>query len=275
MASEKKKITRRDLLRATTAGAATSALGVLVGDVTERIQVEPIELRLPCWDADGFRVAVISDLHMDSVSRRDRAIRAVRLAIAERPDVLLIPGDLLSASDERRIQNLQTFLRACGEAKCPVVATLGNHDYWTPRPQAIIGAVEESRVRLLRNETLEVGGVTIAGVDDAIAGRHRPDFLQKGRESRSLLTMLHEPDFVVEMPKHVSLQISGHSHGGQVRFPFGYALHTPRGARTYIDGYYPNAPTPVFVSRGIGTTGPDWRLFCPPQVAVLTLRGVG
>ena len=92
--------------------------------------------------------------------------------------------------------------------------------------------------------------------------------------SKSLLALFHEPDFVSEVPKHVSLQVSGHSHGGQICLPGGYAVHTPFGAKKYKSGYYPDARVPLYVTRGVGTTGPDYRLFCRPEVTILTLRGV-
>jgi uncharacterized protein len=259
-------------MKAALAGGAVSATGVLFGDATNRIQVERSTLRLPLWEADGFRAVVISDLHMDSEARKQRALRALRLAIDERPDVLLVPGDFLTGSEPRRIAAVEEFVKACREAKCPVLGTMGNHDYSLRDPERVIEALSGGAMRLLRNETFEVDGVTVAGFDDALFNRHRPDVLRDGRESPSLLAMLHEPDFVSDVPAHVALMVSGHSHGGQVCLPLGIAMHTPKGARRYIDGYYPDARVPLFVSRGIGTTGPDYRLFCPPQVAVLTLQ---
>ncbi len=88
----------------------------------------------------------------------------------------------------------------------------------------------------------------------------------------SLLVLFHEPDYVKITPTNVSLQLSGHSHGGQICLPGGRPLHTPYGANTYYAGYYANAPVPLFVTRGVGTIGPKLRLFCPPEVTILTLR---
>lgn len=273
-ATKKKEITRRDLMRAALAGGVTSAAGVLIGDVTDRLRVEESTLVLPRWDADGFRIALLADLHMESEVRLDRAIRAFRMAVATKPDAIIIPGDFVSSSDDVRLRLLRRFIETCDEAKCPVIGTLGNHDYWTYAPARIIDVIRSGSLRLLRNERFELDGVTIAGIDDGLRNLHRPDeFATEGRDSKSLLAMFHEPDYVREVPKHISLQVSGHSHGGQVRLPLGIAVHTPKGARTYVDGYYPNARVPLFVTRGVGTTGPDYRLFCPPQVALLTLKG--
>jgi uncharacterized protein len=87
------------------------------------------------------------------------------------------------------------------------------------------------------------------------------------------VTLLHEPDVVGLLPVGVSnLVLSGHSHGGQFLLPFGIVPMTSRNGKIYRDGFYPDAPSPIFTTRGIGTTGPPSRFLCPPQVAILTLR---
>ncbi|AIE84891.1 metallophosphoesterase [Fimbriimonas ginsengisoli] len=263
---------RRDFLKYAGAGAVCSVLPFGYSQVDTRwLSVEEEEIRLPLWDADGFRAVVLADVHANSAEQAEFAEIAAKAAVNEKPDVILIPGDHLNASDSRHLRNLKRFTDAFADAKCPVLATLGNHDY-SSGVEKIVRAFHDSPVRLLRNEIAEVGGVSVAGLDDALYGKHRPEILSDDRLSKSLLTMLHEPDFVDELPRHVSLQVSGHSHGGQICLPFGVALHTPRGAQRYIDGFYPEAPIPVFVTRGVGTTGARYRLFCRPQVAVLTLR---
>lgn len=270
---ERNKVTRRDLLKAMGAGAISGLSPVALGDLTTNaISLERHTLSLPRWDADGFRAAFVSDLHVNSRRQLALARQALRLAIAERPDVILIGGDFVNAADPVRLEHIRKCLEVLADARCPVFSIPGNHDYWNAYPTKTLGAIAEGPGRLLRNESVEVAGVTIAGVDDALNGRHAPQFLKEGRHSRSLLAMLHEPDYVTDLPENVSLLLSGHSHGGQICWPGGQPLHTPRGARDYVKGFYPHAPVPVYVSRGVGTTGPTWRLFCPPEVAVLTLR---
>lgn len=256
------------------AGGAAAFLPVGYGDVgSDWLSLEHISLRLPRWDANGFRAAVISDVHANDERQLDRAILAAQMAIEAKPDVILLPGDFVNFSDNHRVDILKRYLKVFGDATCPVFATMGNHDYWTPHPGRLLRAFVGSPVRLLRNEVAEVRGVSIAGLDDAVVGLHRPEILVPGRESHSLLTMLHEPDYVQDVPDHVSLQVSGHSHGGQICLPMGIPLHTPGGAKRYIDGFYPGAKVPLFVTRGVGTSGPPFRLFCRPQIALLTLRG--
>lgn len=109
-------------------------------------------------------------------------------------------------------------------------------------------------------------------MDDATFNFQNYEFFPSEKVSKNCLAVLHEPDYVEEMPGHVSLQISGHTHGGQVCLPFGYAMHTPKGGRRYIAGYFPHANVPLYVTRGVGTVGIDYRLFCRPEVTILTLR---
>ncbi len=271
--SKKPKVTRRDLLRWMSLGAASSVLPVAYGTLsTGWISVERHEIALPHWDADGFRVVVLSDLHTNIDEEVDRAKIAVRMALDEKPDLIAMPGDFVNAGHESFLARVRKSLEALHEAKCPVVASLGNHDYFSRNVPGVVAAVQTSSAIVLRNQAIEVAGVTVAGVDDAIAGENRTEFLAGSSFSKSLLTLMHEPDYVDTMPGHVSLQLSGHSHGGQICLPGGIPLHTPRGAWKYWAGYYPDAKVPLYVTRGIGTVGPRWRLFCRPEITVLTLR---
>ena len=268
-----RKPTRRDLLKWMAAGAASSLVPITLGSVsTGWISVEKYEIELPKWDANGFRIAVMADLHTNSPVEVQHAINAIRLAIDEKPDLIALPGDFVNFGDTRHLNYVQQALEALHEAKCPVVATLGNHDYDCRDVNGVISAVQTSPAKVLRNQSIEVQGVTVGGVDDAIARRHRPGFLADASLSKSLIALFHEPDFVDSMPKQVSLQLSGHSHGGQICLPGGRPLHTPRGAWNYYAGFYSDAKVPLFVTRGVGTVGPRLRIFCRPEVSILTLR---
>lgn len=266
-------VSRRAVLRASLAGVAGAAGFMAYADRSSYgLRMERHTLRLPRWDADGFRVVLLSDTHVNSDSAMRRGREAAELAVRERPDLIVFAGDAINTSRSYGLEHIARSFEPLREAKCPCVGVLGNHDYWVEQPAKVVEAVQGSPLRLLQNDQFECDGVTVAGFDDALVGRMRPDFLRKGAHSRSTIALLHEPDFVREMPGHVSLQLSGHSHGGQMCLPMGVAIHTPVGARDYISGFYPDAPVPLYVSRGVGTIGPDLRTFCPPEVSVLTLR---
>jgi len=255
------------------AGAATSMVPLSFASYsTGWISVEHSELRLPKWDADGFRVALLADLHANSNDAADFAASAIRMAIEEKPDLIALPGDFVNTSDSKTIALGRRALEPLHEAKCPVIATLGNHDYNCHQVSRVISLVRDSSAVLLQNSAVEIHGITVAGIDDAIFHKHRTEFLADGSFSKSLLTLFHEPDFVEIVPSNVSLMLSGHSHGGQICLPGGRPIHTPVGSRNYYAGFYPDAKVPLYVTRGIGTVGPRMRLFCRPEVSILTLR---
>jgi predicted MPP superfamily phosphohydrolase len=256
------------------AGAiGTVALSGYAEQAAYDLRVERRTLRLPQWDADGFRVAMLADVHVNFAQAAERTRQAVELALNEKPDLFAVVGDFVNSGSPQVLRFLIEAFDRVHSARCPCLAVLGNHDYWVWDPTDVADAVRTAGFTLLRNEAVELDGVTVAGLDDALMHRARYEFLREGAFSPSLLTLLHEPDFVDQVPKNASLQLSGHSHGGQMCLPLGIPVHLPKGGRKYPQGYYPDAPRPLYVTRGVGTTGLDFRTFCPPEVTVLTLTG--
>ena len=127
--------------------------------------------------------------------------------------------------------------------------------------------------KVLRNTAWRHRGITFVGIDSANAYMAEPRAaMEKARKlGVPMIVLWHEPDLVDILPRGAQLMVSGHSHGGQFTFPGGFTpMHTTNG-RKYVRGFYPNAPTPIYVSRGVGTTGPPSRLNCPPEVSLLEL----
>ena len=271
MAAPDKKVNRRTFLKYAGVGSATAFATLAYGDHgSSRVELVKRTVHLPRWDADGIRVGVLADLHLDDSEAVERAISAIALLIENKPDVIVCVGDYLTSASTGRLQNVQRTLAELDAFAGPVLGILGNHDYTTPNLERVVKAVSGSKVRLLRNEVTELSGIRFWGLDDALKNQYRPDLVEGDRNT---VVLLHEPDFVKEIPHGPSLQISGHSHGGQICLPGGIALHTPRGAKKYVAGFYDRADLALYVSRGVGTTGPNWRLFCPPEATILTLRG--
>ncbi len=265
------KTNRRDFLKAFGLGAVT-AVGVVGYEVetNQHVEVSERKLNLPRWDASGFRLAIISDLHVDSPEATTRAQSAIRETMRLRPDALAIVGDFLTSAAPQNLENVRNTLACLNDFDIPSFGVLGNHDYWAGYFPLVHRAITQSRMLLLRNETIEVGGIRLCGIDDALMKKHRPE---AAKADKNTVVLLHEPDFVEDLEPGPSLLVGGHSHGGQICLPGGFALHTPRGARKFVSGFYEDQPIPVYVSRGIGTTGPNWRMFCPPEATILELRG--
>lgn len=265
------KPSRRQFLKCVGFGAAASIGTFAYGSSTGQ-DVELVErtLSLPNWDSDGFRVGVLADPHLDYPSAVERGKAAVKMVVDAKPDLIVWIGDYLTSAAPDNLANVREVMELIRDVKCPCLGILGNHDYQKENTHFVLDAVTSSSMKLLRNESAKVGDVQIWGVDDGLTGMHRPDHVTG---EKNTIVLFHEPDLVSEIKAGPSLQISGHSHGGQICMPGGMVLHTPKGAKKFYSGYYSDEPVPVYVSRGIGTTGPNWRLFCPPEATILTLHG--
>lgn len=257
--------------------AAVGGLGWLVyGSLVEanKLVVERRRLRLPLWPAgrDGYRIALLADLHLRDRYSIELAQRAVELALADDPDAVVIAGDVVSYWKLESPWHIEAVLGMLEPMRGRVIAVPGNHDYWNGDATLLQPILEELGIVLLRNQSVEIGGIRWVGVDSANEGYADPiTAFTEVPFDEPTIAVWHEPDFVDMLPPGAALMLSGHSHGGQWRFPWGWTpMHTEGGTR-YVDGFYPNASTPVYVSRGIGTTGPPARLGALAEVAILEL----
>lgn len=241
---------------------------------SKRLVLERRTLKLPHWPERlrGFRIAVLADLHLRDQHSLELAQRAVALALDESPDMVVIPGDIVAywKADTPWLIGaaLEPLLLMQGNA----VAVPGNHEYWSGDAGFLDPILAELNIRFLRNENWNHQGICWVGVDSANAGEANPFLAMEGVEKHPIVTLWHEPDMVDLLPLGSSLMISGHSHGGQFRFPGGIIPMKTKHGQKYIDGFYPEARTPLYVSRGVGTTGPPSRFLCPPEVSLLTLE---
>ncbi|MBS1724900.1 MAG: metallophosphoesterase [Armatimonadetes bacterium] len=259
-------------------GAFTLGAGALLYGAlfeTERLKLERRTLRLRRWPAklDGYRVAVLADPHI----RDERSIalcrRAVAMALDEGPDIVVLPGDLIAYWKRGVLDMVREALGELAAFRGPVLAVPGNHDYAAGDAAWLGPALEDLHVRWLRNESVILDGVNWVGVDSELAKQADPyAAIMQTDATLPIVVVWHEPDMVDTLPWGPELMISGHSHGGQFTTPWGWAPGTSELGRKYLRGFFPDAPVPLYVSRGIGTTGPPSRLFCQPEVTVLTLR---
>lgn len=272
-------LTRRQFLSATAGlvGAAALGDGFLVEPTA--IEVTRHDLPLPglAPELTGWRVACLSDVHLHrGVSAAARA--AVALVEHERPEVVVLIGDICNAR-----LDLATLVAWARDARGghATFATLGNweHDAGIDRRTAE-RAYEQAGVQLLYNSSARVGaatgGLTIVGIDDPVLGEPDVAAAVRGLDSADpALWMVHGPGYVDGIPRERYPQpaaiLAGHTHGGQVRLPF-YTPYTPTGSGRFVAGWYRDTLAPLYVTRGIGTVGIPARLFCPPELALFTLR---
>jgi uncharacterized protein len=280
---------RRRFLQAGAAVAATGALAV-VGDGmifeanrTKLVSIEvPLSRLAESWD--GFRIAQLSDLHYDGHFSIVPLRKAVDLVNGLQPDLVVVTGDFITSPLVNRRSLLVPAVRAiepCAQllgqirARFGILAILGNHDVSTD-PAHITAVLQAHGVSVLRNRSvsLERDGerLWLAGVDDVLAGT--PDLkltLRTIPRGEPVVLLAHEPDYA-DYVADVDLQLSGHSHGGQIRIPLVGAPVLPSMGRKYPWGLRRIGPLTLYTNVGIGTIWMPMRLNCPPEVTLITLR---
>jgi predicted MPP superfamily phosphohydrolase len=236
---------------------------------------------------DGFRIVQISDLHLDQYTEDYFLKEIIARVNALTPDLVLVTGDFCSRGPLPVKFGLPSAKR-CAELltgiTCPQrFGILGNHDA-AVGPRQIRTYLENNNTPVLVNQYVPIERhgqrFWLAGLDDCLSGHPDLDLaIPPARllEDAPLILMAHEPDYVQNIAAHarggeVDLVFSGHTHGGQVRLPGGKPLLLPPGGMHYPEGHYLVGPTQLYVNRGIGTVGVPFRLNCPPEITVATLR---
>ena len=224
---------------------------------------------------DGLRIAQISDVHLPGTP--DAARRAAAAIERERPDVVVLTGDIIEHMSE--LPALADFASSV-RGRLGTFAVLGN---WEHRagvtPPTARPAYEKAGVTFLFNEpaAVERGGATlgVVGLDDPVLGAPDPARALAGRRPSALdLWLIHAPAYIDTLPRSTSapaMILTGHTHGGQIRLP-GVTPYTPPGSGRYVSGWYRDALAPLYVSRGIGTATVRMRFCCRPELPVFTLR---
>lgn len=224
----------------------------------------------------GMKLVQFSDVHLGHYYEPEDLQEAAELIQKQRPDLICFTGDLVDEDHETVVKAVPVLRKL--EAPLGKFAVLGNHDYRAGADQ-VAQALEKAgfQVLLNRHVRLERNGASlyIAGVDDALYGEaDLSKTLQGIPEKACTILLAHEPDVAVKAAHHpVALQLSGHSHGGQVRLPLVGHVLTPPLARKYVNGLYTaeGSELQVFVNRGLGTTILPVRFLCRPELTVLTL----
>ncbi|MFQ5535689.1 MAG: metallophosphoesterase [Sphingomonadales bacterium] len=239
-------------------------------------------LELADWppDLDGLRIAVLADLHIGSpFNGIGKLKKIVKTTNAVGPDLILLPGDLMNGEiPGGAIIEPPTFAAVLQELKAPlgVYAVLGNHDWWEG-PDAVREALENVGIRVLQNEVtvLTVGetSIRLAGLGDFMTGHSDPALPDMDDEQTPLIVFTHSPDVFPLIGDRAALTIAGHTHGGQVKFPFVGQLVVPsRYGQRFVMGHIVERGRHLFVSPGLGTSILPVRFMVPPEISVLILE---
>ena len=261
-------------------GLAAGAVALRQGLAPPRVQ--RIEIALARWPRalDGFRIAQISDLHLGPLLER-RFASAVAARVNELDaDLVAVTGDLVDGSVARVGAEVEPL--AALRARHGVFFVTGNHDYYSGA-DGWVARVIELGWRALRNERVALGGAgagfDLAGVDDRHGSLVEPGrgedlarALADRDPARPVVLLAHDPTTFKAASRHgVDLQLSGHTHGGQI-WPFRWFV---RAVVPWVEGLHRVGGSALYVSRGTGFWGPPMRLGAPAEITEITLRACG
>jgi uncharacterized protein len=256
------------------AGASVAALRSGLGEV--EVKEVNVELeRLP-KQLDGLTLVQLSDVHVGPTIGRKFIEAIVEKVNAQKADAVVITGDLVDGS----VRDLEESVAALGKlsARYGVYFVTGNHEYYSG-VREWSAHLKKLGIKVLSNDRAAIGdqvSIDLAGIDDITAHRitGAADFglgaaLRNRDPERELVLLSHQPKTIVEAAKHgVGLQLSGHTHGGQIQ-PFGALVSL---TQPYMAGLYRHdEKTQIYVSRGTGFWGPPMRLFAPAEVTKIVL----
>lgn len=274
----KSRARRRFLKWAVGAAAISSGVVGYEGRVdANALTVTARDVHLAGWpgSASGMRVGQLSDLHCDNPHAVTRTVRAVEMMLAQKPDIVFLTGDYITYKPQRWAAPAIEALRPLTQAPLGCCAVLGNHDWWCGGGLILARKLHQAGITVLRNQSVPfpaVDGAWIVGLDDVCVDKQDAGAALNGVPADSCkILLVHEPDYADEAPAGFALQLSGHSHAGQIRLPGLPPLHCPKYGRHYPEGLQQGPNHLVYTTRGVGMIGPQIRLFCPPEVTLLRL----
>ena len=286
------EITRRRFFQAgavalTGGVVAASSVGISESNDPTLVRIEIPLAGLPD-SFDGFTIAQLSDFHYDPYFSVVPIRKGIDIANRLQPDLIVLTGDYVTVPPDADFFHINTKRFAAAIDPCaPLLAQLraphgvfaifGNHDAGAD-PERISGTLKRHGIPVLRNQSVPLerdgGRIWLAGLDDGIEGKIEVEAALKGVPSgERVVLLLHEPDFADRVAKFpVDLQLSGHSHGGQIWLPLIGAPWLPDYAVKYPRGLYRIGKLILYTNAGLGTIRLPIRLNAPPEVTLITLR---
>ncbi|MDQ6693106.1 MAG: metallophosphoesterase [Chloroflexota bacterium] len=262
--------------------AGTSGIGYAREVEPAWVDVTHVRLALPrlAPQFNGYRIAQVSDIHMGDWMTREKLEQVIDLVNRQNADLIAFTGDFVT---HEAVPYITHFKEAFANLRSTdgVVAVLGNHDYWRDQ-RALKQMLVETGIRELPNKHItlsrEGAQLHIAGVDDVWMRLDRLDLVLDGLPDKgAAILMAHEPDFADASAStgRFDLQISGHSHGGQVVIPFVGLLRLPPMGTKYPLGLYKVGNMLQYTNRGVGMVRPHVRFNCRPEITLYELSAGG
>jgi predicted MPP superfamily phosphohydrolase len=240
--------------------------------------IQQVQLTLPRLSSefDQYHIVQLSDIHADPWMTPKRIERLIQLVNRQKPDLVVLTGDYVTIQPQRYAPSLKALQRLV--SKDGTIAVLGNHDIFFLKPHLIRDTFESVGIPVLHNEVFDIqrnGSVLhVAGVGDVWAKQaDLAPILATLPETGAAVLLAHEPDFAVESAatRRFDLQLSGHSHGGQIHIPFTKRV-APNLAELYPAGQYQVGSMIQYTNRGVGMSMLHVRFNCRPEITVFTLK---
>lgn len=274
--------TRREILTLSAASTALIGLGCLGHGavVRDHVEISRVEVKIHELPGafEGFTIAHMSDIHHGIYTSLEYIVRCVDIVNSLQPDLVALTGDFTFGGER--------YLGPCAEAfrnlrsRAGVYAVLGNHDYYLGAALAA-RAFRQAGVNLMidQKERLEHRGdkLWVLGLDDLYYGETRlPNVMREIPRDETRIVLAHEPDYIEEFAdkeEHADLIMSGHTHGGQIRFPIIGAPQVPSAyGQRYAMGLAHRGAMQIYTTRGVGSILLPVRFDCPPEIVLYTLR---
>lgn len=286
-----KRLDRRPISRRKFLGLAAATGVAAVG--IDSVAIEPnlphvvrLEIPLRRWPEhlDGFTIALLSDFHYDRYFSIHPLKSAIGIVNHLKPDLIVLTGDFVSLPlFKEEDKTVADHAEPCAALLSKMHAThglwavLGNHDVFSD-PDRVTDSLRGQGIQVLVNQSapIETNGARfwLAGVNDVLGEHADLDATLLGiPKDEATVLLAHEPDYadyVMGFP--VDLQLSGHSHGGQVRVPLVPVFYLPELGRKYVQGLFHVGPLTLYTNVGLGTVAFPVRLNCPPEITFITVR---
>ena len=259
----------------------SAALFAYYGYFVDRFELEdyhcPVKLPDKYNHLSGLKIVFFADLHtIDSAKDIAETKKMVALINKQKPDIVVFAGDMMSTgSVEWRLPPARIISRLKDiSSKYGIFAILGNHD-WDYDGSQVISIMKKAGIQVLENDSRTIPGMfNIVGVADAAApyGLNPEQALAKIDRSLLTIAIVHSPDYISQLPEFVSIVLSGHTHGGQIKLPYLGPMFLNTEGSAYCSGYYKERGRNLLVTKGIGTSGIRCRINVVSDITVVTIQ---
>ena len=215
----------------------------------------------------GKKIAQISDTHLGSINGENLARKIAGMVNEQKVDLVFLTGDILDGTGD----NLSALIEPFEQIKAPIFYITGNHETYLGVDR-VVRTVEHSKIKLLRDEMVDLGGLQVLGIDYPPRGQEKnlKPILERIDRAKPSILLWHQPSQIdLARQYHISLQLSGHTHNGQM-WPM--KIFTRLNFKEYDHGLHQIGDYTLYTTSGAGTWGPPMRIGSTPEIVFITLR---